>query len=234
MRTNAGSWTLVAGKTGSGKSTLLCALAGLIPQQATGTMHGTVRLFGLDTRSARPLELARTAGLVLQSPDEQICTTTVADEVAFGLANLRLPPAEIDERLTLWLDRLGLTAQRQQSTHTLSGGQKSRLLLASVLAMGPRLLLLDEPLAQLDYAGAVELLDLLDELRRAGLTIVVAEHRYDDLADRVDRVLVLESRQSRRGPARARCRSRDVAMRGRLDRQCGYEGTGACIGKGIG
>jgi energy-coupling factor transport system ATP-binding protein len=188
----AGSWTLVAGKTGSGKSTLLRALAGLIPQQAAGTMNGAVRVFGLDTRTAQPLELASSAGLVLQSPDEQICTTTVTDEIAFGLANLCLPVAEIDRRISLWLDRLGLSAQHRQSTHTLSGGQKSRLLLASVLAMGPRLLLLDEPLAQLDYEGAVELLDLLEKLRSEGLTIVVAEHRLEELASRVDRVLVLD------------------------------------------
>jgi energy-coupling factor transport system ATP-binding protein len=188
----AGSWTLVAGKTGSGKSTLLRALAGLIPQQAAGTMFGRVRVFGLDTRTAQLLELASSAGLVPQSPDEQLCTTTVADEIAFGLANLCLPVDEIDRRISQWLDRFGLAPQRRQSTHTLSGGQKSRLLLASVLAMGPRLLLLDEPLAQLDYQGAVELLDLLERLRGKGLTIVVAEHRFEDLASRVDRVLVLD------------------------------------------
>jgi energy-coupling factor transport system ATP-binding protein len=186
-----GSWTLLAGRTGSGKSTLLRALAGLIPNQAAGEMGGSVHLFGLDTRGASPASLARAAGLVLQSPDDQMCTTTVESEVAFGLANLGLPPAEIDRRIAHWLDELGLSACRHQATQTLSGGQKQRLMLASILAMGPRLLLLDEPLAQLDYRAATELLDVLDTLRQAGLTLVVAEHRLDRLLTQVDRVLVL-------------------------------------------
>ncbi len=186
------SWTLVTGHTGSGKSTLLRALCGLIPHQAAGEMRGTVELFGTETRAMPTFALAQTAGLVLQSPDDQICTSTVESEVAFGLQNLCLPVPEIDARIALWLDRLGLSGCRRQSTETLSGGQKQRLMLASILAMGPRILLLDEPLAQLDYAGALELLALLDSLRRDGLTIVVCEHRLEELLSVVDHVLVLE------------------------------------------
>ena len=187
-----GTWTLLAGRTGSGKSTLLRALSGLIPRHAAGVMRGTVRLFGHDTRLVGPQQLARLAGLVLQSPDEQLCTATAESEVAFGLANLCLSPAEIDARITEWLDRLGLAACRGQSPQTLSGGQKQRLLLASILAMGPRLLLLDEPLAQLDGTSASDLLERLELFRQAGLSIVVAEHRLDALLPKVDRVLVLD------------------------------------------
>jgi energy-coupling factor transport system ATP-binding protein len=188
-----GTITLVAGRTGSGKSTLLRALAGLIPNQAAGTMSGAVLLGGVDTRGASPAALARRAGLVLQSPDDQICTASVESEVAFGLANLCLPADEIEQRVTLALETFELTACRNQPTHALSGGQKQRLLLASIWAMQPRLLLFDEPLAQLDGAGVSELIAELDRLRDQGLTIVVAEHRLDDLVVIADRVLVLES-----------------------------------------
>lgn len=188
-----GSLTVVAGQTGSGKSTLLRVLAGLIPGVAAGQMEGRVRLFDLDTAGASSLDLATRAGLVLQSPDDQICTNDPASEVAFGLENLCLPAVEIERRVAHWLDRFGLSGQRGQPTHTLSGGQKQRLMLASILAMGPRLLLLDEPLAQLDAAGAEELLDALDALRTDGMTIVVAEHRLDELLRRADRLLILSS-----------------------------------------
>ena len=180
----AGTISVLAGRTGSGKSTLLRALAGLIPHHASGEMRGAVRLFDQDTRTLGTSDLAATAGLVLQSPDDQLCTATVESEIAFGLANLCLPIAEIERRIESWLDRLGLASRRHQATQTLSGGQKQRLLLASILAMSPRLLILDEPLAQLDATGAAELLDRLDALRREGLTIVVAEHRLDDLLPR--------------------------------------------------
>ncbi|HEY4313279.1 MAG TPA: ABC transporter ATP-binding protein [Pirellulales bacterium] len=190
-----GTLNVVAGRTGSGKSTLLRALAGLIPHHAAGEMLGSVQLFGRDTRSAGTHELAATVGLVLQSPDEQLCTTSVESEMAFGLANLGLPVEEITHRTGHWLDRMQLAAKCHQSTTTLSGGQKQRLLLASVMAMGTRLLLLDEPLAQLDPLGAADLLDLLDELRRDGLTIIVAEHRLEDLMSRADRILIVDRGQ---------------------------------------
>jgi energy-coupling factor transporter ATP-binding protein EcfA2 len=198
-----GSLTVLAGQTGSGKSTLLRVLAGLIPGSASGRMAGRVQLFDLDTAGASSLDLATRAGLVLQSPDDQICTSDPVSEVAFGLENLCLPLPEIERRADHWLDRFALTAQRNQATNSLSGGQKQRLMLASILAMGPRLLLLDEPLAQLDAAGAAELLDELDGLRAAGLTVVVAEHRLDDLLRRADRLLILgDGRVVSDGPAK--------------------------------
>jgi len=188
-----GSWTVIAGRTGSGKSTLLRALAGLIPHHAAGEMSGRVLLCGRDTRECNVRDLASVAGLVLQNPDDQICTTTVESEIAFGLANLCLTPDVIQQRSAWWLERFGLAAELRQTTHALSGGQKQRLLLASIMAMEPRILLLDEPLAQLDGAGAADLLTQLEQLRREGVTIVVAEHRLDGLIDRADRVVLLEN-----------------------------------------
>ncbi len=208
----AGTIAVVAGRTGSGKSTLLRALAGLIPHHASGEMSGSVRLFDQDTRSLGTADLAATAGLVLQSPDDQLCTTTVESEIAFGLANLCLPAEEIERRIGSWLDRLGLASLRHQATQTLSGGQKQRLLLASILAMSPRLLLFDEPLAELDATGAAELLDLLDSLRREGFSIIVAEHHLDELLPRADRVLVLDQ-----GRLSADCTRSDPTLPHALD-----------------
>lgn len=186
------SWTLVTGRTGSGKSTFLRALAGLIPHHSAGVMTGSVRLFGQDTATARPAQLARQVGLVLQSPDEQLCATTVEAEAAFGLENLATPVAEIGPRIADCLQRMGLTGFERRATRQLSGGQKQRLLLASILAMRPRLLLLDEPLSQLDPQTAAELLCELDGLRATGMAIVLAEHRLDDVLPLADRVLVFD------------------------------------------
>ena len=189
------TWTVLAGGTGSGKSTLLRALAGLIPHHSQGAMQGHVRLFGRDTKTTAPSELAGTVGLVLQSPDDQLTSTHVAAEVAFGLENLGLEPAEIAERTAQALAEVGLSAAAESPTAQLSGGQKQRLLLASLVAMRPRLLLLDEPLSQLDPAAADDLLATLELLRAGGLTIMAVEHRLDEMLARADQVLVLHDGQ---------------------------------------
>ena len=188
-----GSWTLVAGQTGSGKTTLLRALAGLIPRHAAGEMQGRVLWFGRDLRDAPAAELAGAVGLVLQSPDDQLCATTVEAEAAFGLENLGLPAEEIAARVAEALSRMALAGLGERRTAQLSGGQKQRLLLVSILAMRPGILLLDEPLSQLDPQAALDFLALLDGLRRDGLTIVLAEHRLDDVVRYADRLLVMDA-----------------------------------------
>lgn len=192
FRLAPGSFTVVAGRTGSGKSTLLRALAGLIPHHSAGTMHGAVRLGDRDTRDLNPAALAATIGLVLQSPDDQLCTTTIESELAFGLENLNLPVDEIGRRVDDACRRFGLGGYRHASVTRLSGGLKQRLLLAAVVAMRPQVLLCDEPLSQLDAATAHEFVDELVRLRDEGLTIVCAEHRLDEILPRADRLLVID------------------------------------------
>ncbi|MGD9646694.1 MAG: ABC transporter ATP-binding protein [Pirellulales bacterium] len=191
FRVEPGEWIVLAGATGSGKSTLLRALAGLIPHHSHGQMAGHVRLFGRDTRDASLNSLASTVGLLLQSPDDQLTSTQVAIEVAFGLVNLGVSTSEIATRIDAALAAAGLSELADRAVAELSGGQKQRLMLASLLAMRPRLLLLDEPLSQLDPAAADELLAILDQLRAAGLSIVAVEHRLDEMLARADRVLML-------------------------------------------
>jgi len=187
------TWTLVAGRTGSGKSTLLRALAGLIPHQTSGRMQGRVLLDGEDTRYLSTAKLARRAALVLQSPDDQICATTVEAEVAFALENLGVPSREIGPRIRDSLHQVELDGFESRSTHDLSGGEKQRLVLAALLAMRPRLLVCDEPLSQLDPQAAAEFLGHLAQLRSAGMAIVIAEHRLDEVLPYADRVLILSA-----------------------------------------
>ncbi len=159
-------------------------------------MQGVVRLLGDDTRTLGPADLARRVGLILQSPDDQLCATTVEAESRLrarksGAAGTREIGSRIDKALT----SSGLADLRQRPLRHLSGGQKQRLLLASVMALEPRVLLLDEPLAQLDPFAAADLLAELDRLRRHGMTIVLAEHRLDEILPLADHVLVIDDGQ---------------------------------------
>ncbi len=194
-----GSWTVVAGPTGSGKSTLLRAVVGLIPHLSRGAMTGAVRLFGRDTRALSPRQLASTVGFVLQSPDDQICTTLVETELAFGLENLELPVDEIGARIDDVARRFGLIDSLRRPTPFLSGGMKQRLTLAAISAMRPPILVCDEPLSQLDGAAGRAFLEELKTLHAAGLTIVMSEHRLDDVRPYADRVVELGTRNAERG-----------------------------------
>ena len=189
----AGEKVLLLGASGAGKSTLLHALAGVLGEgsgpDAAGEETGVLTIDGVP-----PLQARGRAGLVLQDPDSQLVLSRVGDEVAFGAENLRVPPRDIWERVRTALDDVGLRVPLHQSTAALSGGQKQRLALASVLAMEPGLLLLDEPTANLDPAGVLEVRDAVERvLDRTGATLIVVEHRVSVWAGLVDRVVVLAS-----------------------------------------
>jgi energy-coupling factor transport system ATP-binding protein len=189
-----GELVLLVGESGSGKSTLLRAALGLVPRFHGGELHGRVRVGGLDTRRHRPGELARHAGLVFQDPEAQIVSSGVLAEAAFGLENLGVEPAEIRPRVLDALRMAGAEHLAGRTTRTLSGGERQRVAIASVLAMGPRVLLLDEPTSQLDPAAADELLRTLLDLRdRHGIAVVVAEHRTERLFDVADRVVAMRA-----------------------------------------
>jgi energy-coupling factor transport system ATP-binding protein len=169
-----GEVVALLGPSGSGKSTLLRALAGLVPHFHGGHFAGRVVVAGLDTRTARPAELAGTAASVFQDPEDQVVMTIVANEVAFGLENLGTAPAEIwprVERALASVDALHLWGRK---TVELSGGELQRVCLASALALEPQLLLLDEPTSQLDPDAAAL---FLDSVERLGATVVLSEHR---------------------------------------------------------
>ncbi|RAV21601.1 ABC transporter ATP-binding protein [Paenibacillus contaminans] len=188
-----GETVLLLGPSGSGKSTLALCLCGLVPHAIAGEMSGTVRIDGIDTRLTEPAELAKTVGMVFQDPEAQAVMSSVEDEVAFGLENTGVPSEEMEGRIAEALRSTGLSAHRSSQVDNLSGGQKQRLALASVLAMKPAVLVLDEPTSNLDPAGTGEVFEVLRELKSSGRhTIVLIEHKLDELMEIVDRVAVID------------------------------------------
>jgi energy-coupling factor transport system ATP-binding protein len=189
-----GELVLLLGESGCGKSTLLRALLGLVPHFHGGELAGRVVSEGLDTREHRPGAIARRVGLVFQDPESQLVMRRVDHEVAFGLENLGCPSGEIAARTEHALLAAGAGHLADRDTGTLSGGEQQRVGIASVLAMGQRVLLLDEPTSQLDPAAAEELLGLVRRLNRdRGITVVVAEHRTARIFEEADRVIVMEA-----------------------------------------
>jgi energy-coupling factor transporter ATP-binding protein EcfA2 len=185
----AGEIVALLGPSGSGKSTLVRSLAGLVPHFHGGRFAGRVEVAGLDTRRARPAELAGEVATVFQDPEDQVVMAIVANEIAFGLENLGVAPREIWPRVDEALAALESLHLRDRRTAELSAGELQRICLAGALAVRPRLLLLDEPTSQLDAATA-EL--LLAEVQRLGATVVLCEQRPERALAICDRVLFLE------------------------------------------
>lgn len=188
-----GEFVLVMGPSGCGKSTLLHLLNGAIPHIVPGRLEGKAVICGRDVAATRVAEFATEVGMVFQDPDAQIVNTRVRDEVCFGLENLCRDRQEILTRQGQALDDAGLSGFAERSIFELSGGQKQRVSIAAALAVQPRLLVLDEPTANLDPAGMAEVFAVLARLNRDhGTTIVMVEHRVDELADKVSRVVMME------------------------------------------
>ncbi len=187
-----GQCVLVTGRTGCGKSTLLKMLGGIIPHESAGRMEGTVSLSGIDTRSSSLPSIAGDVGMVFQSPDDQLFCSTVRDELSFGPENLGLPHEEIGKRVDEALTLVGLGGFGEMRVQRLSGGQKQRIAIASQLAMKPVVLALDEPVSQLDPVGRQEIIKCLHDLKQEGITIVLVEHRVDDVIEIVDRIMVMD------------------------------------------
>ena len=188
-----GEFVLILGPSGCGKSTLLQMLNGTIPHTLKGTLTGDITVCGLPILTTKVASFATEVGMVFQDPDAQIINTRVRDEVCFGLENLCRPPTEILAAGAEALGFVGLTEFGDRSIFDLSGGQKQRVSIAAVLAARPRLLVLDEPTANLDPAGMAEIFAVLERLNKEhGTTIVMVEHRVDELADRVSRVIMMD------------------------------------------
>ena len=182
-----GERVLVLGPSGSGKSTLMGGLAGLLGGAEEGEATGTLTVDGVAPAQARGR-----VGLLMQDPEAQVVLARVGDDVAFGMENLGVPREEMWPRVEESLSAVGLDVPLDHSTTELSGGQKQRLALASILAMGPGLLLLDEPTANLDPGGVAEVRAAVEAVvERTGATMVVVEHRVDVWAPLVDRVIVV-------------------------------------------
>lgn len=188
-----GEVVLLLGPSGSGKSTLALTLNGLIPHAVDADVEGVVRLDGRDLAGLTPAQASTRVGMVFQDPDAQIVTSTVLDEVAFGLENLLLPAAEVRERSESALRRMGLWERRHDDPAVLSGGGRQRLAIACALAMRAPLLVLDEPTATLDAAGAAEVYAALAELVADGEhAVLLIEHDLEAALPLATRVIALD------------------------------------------
>ncbi len=188
-----GEFILVAGGSGSGKSSFARALAGLIPDFYGGRIGGGVFFKGKDIRTMDRRKLAREVGMVFQDPEKQIVQTYVEAEIAFGLENLGLPPGEMLRRVAEVICFMNMTSVKEAFTANLSGGQKQKLALASVLAMQPNVLILDEPTSQLDPVSAEDILNLAKRLNEEmGFTVIMIEQRLERCFHLADRVLLME------------------------------------------
>jgi energy-coupling factor transport system ATP-binding protein len=189
LRIEPGEIVALLGPSGSGKSTLLRAFAGLVPHFHGGRFQGRVVVAGRDTRRFRPADLAGQVATLFQDPEDQVVFGRVANEVAFGLENVGRPPGEIWPRVHEALAEVGGERLAERRTETLSAGELQRVCLASVLALEPLLLLLDEPTSQLDPEGAEKLLDLACDL---GAAVLLSEQRPTRPLERCDRVLFVD------------------------------------------
>jgi energy-coupling factor transport system ATP-binding protein len=207
-----GEFLAVMGENGAGKTTLCKLFNGIIPHLSGGDLSGTVTVDGVETKSSSVPQLALQIGMTLEDPDAQLFTSSVRYEAAFGLQNILMPPDEIEQRVDFALNAVGLAGLKDREPNTLSGGEKQRLSIASVLAMvnseafnaetfntnvsamKGKILVLDEPLCRLDPQGAQEVMSVLSELhRKEKITIIMTTHDSVKAAEFADRVCILKN-----------------------------------------
>lgn len=188
-----GETVLLSGVSGEGKSTLLSIINGVIPFVNSGEFSGSVEIDGNDVTKLKISERSKLIGTVLQNADEQIIYDLVNEEIAFGCENLNIASEEIDRRIELFTTLMQI--EKNAKTKTLSGGQKQRLITASTLAMEQKIIILDEPLANLDTYTAHILLKALRNLANSGYAVLIVEHRLDVVKNYIDKVMRIENKQ---------------------------------------
>jgi energy-coupling factor transport system ATP-binding protein len=188
-----GSFVGITGAAGSGKSTLTYAFNGIIPHCYPGDFYGSVKIDGMDTCDASLTDISRLVGSVCQDIDSQMVSSIVEDEVLYGLENFGVPKDLIEGRLTEALDAMGILDLRYRPIAGLSGGQKQKVAVASVIALNPRVLVLDEPTAELDPASSLGVFRLLSEYaRERGTTVIVVEQKIALLSEFADLLLIVD------------------------------------------
>ena len=194
LTVDQGELVLLVGPSGCGKSTLLRAVNGLVPHMYHGDYSGRVTVAGKEVAKTEMRDLAQTVGFLFQNPENQIFMFSVERDVAFGLENLGVDRPRMRERVDAAMRLLSIPELARRAPHELSDGQKQRVALAGVIAMEPKLVILDEPTSLLDPMTAAELVSTVDKLRREmGTTFVVVEHRLDLLVRVADRLVVMNN-----------------------------------------
>lgn len=194
LEIDQGEFILITGPSGCGKSTLALTLSGLLPQSIPAHVQGRVEIDDLDTQTDPIRDIVQQIGIVFQNPSSQLFHLRVEDEVAFGPRNLGLDEDEVHKRTDWALNATGLDLLRNKKPSELSGGQKQCVAIASVLAMKPKILILDEPTASLDVPSSRRVLDTVKALQQEqGVTVIVVEHRLVDVAQKADRLLLMDA-----------------------------------------
>ncbi|MEE0741594.1 MAG: energy-coupling factor transporter ATPase [Emergencia sp.] len=187
LEIETGSFTAILGKNGSGKSTLAKNLNGLLLPSG-----GKIYVKSWDTSDDDHIwDIRQTAGMVFQNPDNQLVSSIVEDDVAFGPENLGVEPSEIRQRVDKALESVNMGRYKKKAPHLLSGGQKQRIAIAGVIAMKPECIIFDEPTAMLDPKGREEIMDIIEELHREGITVILITHFMDEAVN-ADRVIIMD------------------------------------------
>lgn len=187
-----GEFIGIIGSNGSGKTTLAYSMDGLIPGQYNGIKNGTVKIYGKEVEEYNTGELQRMVGVVFSDPEAQFTAMTVEDELVFGMENIGLSIPEIRERLEWVIELTDLKHLLEKPPYEISGGQKQRVALASVLAMMPKILILDEPTSMLDPISRMRIFDVLAKLKKEkNSTIIVIEHNLENLVPLADRMVLM-------------------------------------------
>jgi energy-coupling factor transporter ATP-binding protein EcfA2 len=192
LRVDEGEFLGIVGETGAGKTTLLSAMCGIIPHHTSGEQEGTVRIKGKPVGDYDSLpDLAVEVSMVLDTPENQLFNLYVFDEIIWGPENLGLEREEIIERGNRALELFGLDGFEERITYNLSGGEKQKVAIASIYALSPDIVLLDEPTSQLDPIGTEMVFEAIDQLVAEGVTIVMVEHKIEEMAKYADRIGVM-------------------------------------------
>jgi energy-coupling factor transporter ATPase len=196
LKINKGDFVILTGPSGCGKTTLCRCFNGLIPHFYNGTLKGEIVVAGLNVANHQIHQIARRVGLVFQNPENQLFALSVEKDVAFGLENFAIPRDEIRKKVKWALEMTGISEIAQRLPHELSGGQQQRVAIASVLAMQPDIMILDEPTSFLDPVGAEKIFEVINELnKKLGITIILVEHRLDLAAKYANYVIVMNKGQ---------------------------------------
>lgn len=185
----------IIGRNGAGKSTLCAALTGLVPHFFKGAYGGSVHIDGINVKESKLSDISREVGIIFQNPFTQMtgAKETVKEELAFGLENLGVPKLEMLRHIEDALNLLEIDHLRDKNPLELSGGQMQRVAIASILVMHPGLLVLDEPTSQLDPQGTAEVFRAIKKLSNQGMTIIMVEHKIEEIAEYADRVMFLDN-----------------------------------------
>ncbi|MBA7492985.1 putative HMP/thiamine import ATP-binding protein YkoD [subsurface metagenome] len=193
LEIDEGEFVVLMGPSGCGKSTLALCINGIIPNVLGGEFEGTVEIDGLDTKEHEVYELSTRVGIVFQNPDSQLCNLIVKDELSFGPENLLVEKSEILKSIGEYLNFVALSHKENSNIYELSGGEKQRVAIASILTMYPKMVILDEPTSNLDPIGARGIIKVIKELnKKKNLTVLLIDHEVSNILYLADRLIILD------------------------------------------